>query len=116
MGGRGKSVDGWLHPRWQRLFLKMLGLNLSVPGLRPLVTAVDIGVVGRIRYCWGELFGGMGKYMGGRGVSVDGMGFDQWVGSGGVGCESVGVWMNPCGTGVESAGGRGDSQVVELNP
>ena len=53
--------------------------------------------------------------MGGRGVSVDGMGFDQWVGSGGIGCESVGVWMNQCGTGVESAGGRGDSQVVELN-
>ena len=54
--------------------------------------------------------------MGGRGVSVDGMGLDQWVGSGGVGCESVGVWMNPCGTGVESAGGRGDSQLPELNP
>ena len=60
----------------------MLGLNLSVPGLRPLVRAVDIGVVGSIRYCWGELIGGMGKYMGGRGVSVGRMGFDQWVGSG----------------------------------
>ena len=42
VGGRGKSVDGWLHPRWQRLFLKMLGLNLSVLGLSPLVTAVDM--------------------------------------------------------------------------
>ena len=53
--------------------------------------------------------------MGGRGVSVGGMGMDQWAGSGGVGCESVGVWMNPYMTGVESAGGRGCSQVAELN-
>lgn len=54
--------------------------------------------------------------MGGRGVSVGGMGLDQWAGSGGVGRESVGVWMNPYVTGVESAGGRGDFQVAGLNP
>ena len=53
--------------------------------------------------------------MGGRGVSVGGMGLDQWAGSGGVGYESVGVWVNPYMTGVESADGRGDAQVVGLN-
>ena len=76
MGVGGWSVGGRVHPRWQGLFPKMSGLNLVVPGLRPLVTAVNICVVGRIGYCWGQLFGGMGKYMGGRGVSVGGMGLD----------------------------------------
>ena len=37
----------------------------------------------------------MDNYIGGMGVSVGGMGLDQWVGSGGVGCESVRV----CGRG-----------------
>ena len=77
MVGRGRSVGGRLHPRWQGLFPKMIGLSLSVPGLRPLVTAVYICVVGRICYCWGELSSGLGIFIGGRARSVGGMGLDQ---------------------------------------
>ena len=58
----------------------------------------------------------MRKYIPGRGVSMGGIGLDQWAGSGRVVRESAGLWVNPYVKGVQSASGRGVSQMVGLNP